>query len=244
MKKSKRTIAICILSFLLGMLVLSVHVFATPTVSEETENLVSLCSEISGANPVTLSIQDRILFAEIQSNGNGRCTLEDIKAINDIYSVALGTELIEKLDYIDITIFDVTDTIIYDYRRITTIPQILGDEVGSAEMVEAETHGNAMDVLLPSPNYTVLEVENEKHPIETSLMKVALEVKDETDATIDDLTDIFFEASKSGRCIVGTQCEVSLQNTDGEVIAYMGGNARYGTSVAWVSPELEETFFE
>lgn len=244
MKKSKRIITICALAFLLGMSILSVHVLATPTASEEAKSLILSCNEISGASPVSLSIRDRVLFAEIQSNGNGRCTIEDIKSINDIYSVALGTGLTEKFDYIDITIIDVTDTVIYDYRRITTIPQAIDAEMGAVEAVDAEMGDSAMDILLPSQNYTVLEAENKEHPIETSLIKVTVEVENETDATIDDLTDIFFKANRYGRRTIDTQCEVSLQNTDGEVIAYMGGNARYGTSVAWVAPELEETFFE
>lgn len=150
MKKSKRIITICALAFLLGMSILSVHVLATPTASEEAKSLILSCNEISGASPVSLSIRDRVLFAEIQSNGNGRCTIEDIKSINDIYSVALGTGLTEKFDYIDITIIDVTDTVIYDYRRITTIPQAIDAEMGAVEAVDAEMGDSAMDILLPT----------------------------------------------------------------------------------------------
>lgn len=245
MMKSRRVFAsLTILSCLLVVLALSVNAFAAQTLSSETEELISSCVKESGASPVSILIKDRTLFAEIQSDGNGRCNLEDVKSINDIYSVALGTELIGRLDYIDITVIDSTGAVIYDYRRITTIPQMPVAETISSELDEKNASRYDEKITLPNQNYTILSVTSEEHPVETKIAEVTVEVTNEGTATIDDLNTIFLETNKTVQRSTGTQCEVSLQNTDGEVVAYMGGNARYGTSVAWVAPGLEETFFE
>lgn len=63
---------------------------------------------------------------------------------------------------------------------------------------------------------------NDVHPVETKIAEVTVEVTNEGTATIDDLNTIFLETNKTVQRSIGTQCEVSLQNTDGEVIAYMG----------------------
>lgn len=62
----------------------------------------------------SVHVNNQTLSVELQSSGEGRCTLDDVKAIQNIYTVIHAQSLADKIRNVKIEIVDRTGTVIYD----------------------------------------------------------------------------------------------------------------------------------
>lgn len=67
----------------------------------------------------SVHVNNQTLSVELQSSGEGRCTLDDVKAIQNIYTVIHAQSLADKIRNVKIEIVDRTGTV-----TITTILKI------------------------------------------------------------------------------------------------------------------------
>ena len=238
MRMNSLILSVCLLA---GLSILSMSAFAKPTLSTEIEDALSSYTEHIDTNPVSISITDKVLYADIHSSGHMRCTLEDVKTINCVYNVALSDKFIDDLDYIAVRVIDNSGTLVYDFQRVASIPQ--QENISALENDESvKINISSIEAALPDCGYTVVDIDNEEDKLGINTTSVLLTINS-GDATLDDMLNVFSVTTGAQYSSAG-QCEVTLAREDGDVLAYMISNKLNGTFVTWVSPQIEKTFLQ
>lgn len=75
----------------------------------------------------SVHVNNQTLSVELQSSGEGRCTLDDVKAIQNIYTVIHAQSLADKIRNVKIEIVDRTGTVIYDETEADVSSKVEND---------------------------------------------------------------------------------------------------------------------
>ena len=73
----------------------------------------------------SVHVNNQTLSVELQSSGEGRCTLDDVKAIQNIYTVIHAQSLADKIRNVKIEIVDRTGTVTSCFRQSSCVSEQL-----------------------------------------------------------------------------------------------------------------------
>lgn len=188
--------------------------------------------EETGVSYTLVEIGNRQLAVELASSGTGRCTLEDVMAIETIYETVYGDTLIGKLDGLSISIYDTEGEQIYDISkpmdtqklRLVSVSEKIGDE---------DTLAAVMHLLEQSPfEYNGMDFYTAR---KTDGWKLELQLTADS-PSFDELQTLYRSLENS--CIAD-MCSIRVDSKE-ECLLYIAGDFRYGCYISWISPELQE----
>lgn len=180
-----------------------------------------------------VSVKGNRMSVGLISEGDGRHTLEDIKAIEAIYEAVHAQKVVGKISAVEITVKDAEGNL------------LSSDTVNMSDSVASEKSDDAIikdikvlaDGLLGS-EYTV---EIAKYS-DDELRNVIVRVNGDADST--SAADSLYRALKNYRALTGAidKCEIYVEDESGKCLYYVTGELEYGNMLAWVSEQAEEAF--
>ena len=198
-----------------------------------------------------VSIKDGTLSVKLVSSGDERCTLNDIKAVQAIYEVIHAQTIEGQIKNVGIEIYNTDGKMIFDhFENGVSVPIKDVDKLVKQD-TEQKTDMTVDDILLYVENivasypYTIQELKIDT-ALEISGKKLELTLCTLNKSYIPSFSNIRaiyenLEAfSFSTKAI--TQCEITVNNIDGEGVYYMAGDLLCGDCIAWVSPEVQSSF--
>ena len=198
-----------------------------------------------------VSIKDETLFVKLVSSGNDRCTLNDVKAVQAIYEAVHAQKTNESIRNVGIEIYNTNGKLIFDEFENEVV--VIADDVEkhSKQDSEQKTDMTVDDILSYAENI----VAEYPYTIQESKIDTALEISGKkleltlctlnkngipSFSNIRAIYDKIEAFSLSTKAI--TQCEITVNNIDGDCVFYMAGDFLYGECIAWVSPEAQSSF--
>ena len=214
-----------------------------------------MCESIQNAYPElnlvdisSVHVNNQTLSVELQSSGEGRCTLDDVKAIQNIYTVIHAQSLADKIRNVKIEIVDRTGTVIYDETEADVSSKVEND---LAQTTTADTEIIAdRDILqearnvLADTSYSIQSVNiSDAEEITGKCLNLTLTLSNADDSSVSRISSVY-DNLESYSLSTGaiTQCNITLLNDEQECIAYMIGDFQYGNCIAWISPDYENAF--
>ena len=196
----------------------------------------------------SVHVNNQTLSVELQSSGEGRCTLDDVKAIQNIYTVIHAQSLADKIRNVKIEIVDRTGTVIYDETEADVSSKVEND---LAQTTTADTEIIAdRDILqearnvLADTSYSIQSVNiSDAEEITGKCLNLTLTLSNADDSSVSRISSVY-DNLESYSLSTGaiTQCNITLLNDEQECIAYMIGDFQYGNCIAWISPDYENAF--
>ena len=198
-----------------------------------------------------VSIKDGTLCVKLISLGDERCTLNDTKAIQAIYEVVHAQSIDDQIMNVRIEIYNTNGKMIYDHFENGVSAPVENIDKLVKQDPEQKTDMTVDDILLYVENMVV------KYPysIQESKIDAASEIPGKkleltlctlnknsipSFSEISSIYDNLEAFSFSTKAI--TQCEITVNNIEGDGVYYMAGDFLYGNCIAWVSPEAESSF--
>ncbi len=198
-----------------------------------------------------VSIERNTLSIDLISSGNGYCTLEDVKAIQFVYESVFDKKLSEKITDIKIEIYDANDQMIYDCYEKDILSSsedsaFDDEEVISSRPISSEEIIAELSSRIADNNYQIQKVDvinNQNDEVNNTLVISFLYTGDgESGKSLIDICDIVKEYSLAVRYI--DKCEINVEDDSGECIFYSSEDYRFGSSIAWINPRIEEVFLQ
>ena len=190
----------------------------------------------------SVHVNNQTLSVELQSSGEGRCTLDDVKALQNIYTVIHAQSLADKIRNVKIEIVDRTGTVIYDETEADVSSKVEND---LAQTTTADTEIIAdRDILqearnvLADTSYSIQSVNiSDAEEITGKCLNLTLTLSNADDSSVSRISSVY-DNLESYSLSTGaiTQCNITLLNDEQECIAYMIGDFQYGNCIAWISP--------
>ena len=194
------------------------------------------------------SVNGHVLSVSLLSEGEGRCTLEDVKSIVRIYGAVHEDALEGEVKDVSIKIYDRNGALIYDARESVVSAPVDGPE-GQNGRMDAQDGKSEQDVLdevyelISSFNYST-QPSSKIKAVEVKGKKLVITLtKDGFDfLSIDRMFDRLEALLAEGGDY--TQCEITMVNTKGECVYYMAGDLAFGSRISWISPAAESAFLD
>ena len=186
----------------------------------------------------SVHVNNQTLSVELQSSGEGRCTLDDVKAIQNIYTVIHAQSLADKIRNVKIEIVDRTGTVIYDETEADVSSKVEND---LAQTTTADTEARNV---LADTSYSIQSVNiSDAEEITGKCLNLTLTLSNADDSSVSRISSVY-DNLESYSLSTGaiTQCNITLLNDEQECIAYMIGDFQYGNCIAWISPDYENAF--
>lgn len=192
------------------------------------------------------NVTDGVLTVALCSSGEGRCTQEDIKAIASIYDAVRAQGTSERVSSVNITIRDIHGAVIFNECRNDVATPLEGETLVRAEatqmtMQEKNTvmdYARSLAAAYPVSIDAATVEQVEGRPGN----KIALELSSSNGdpSFVNAIYSALAEYARTNEKI--TQCEIILCDADGGCAIYASGDFQYGDYIAWVSPEMEDSF--
>jgi len=198
-----------------------------------------------------VSIKDGTLFVKLVSSGDEHCTLSDVKATQAIYEVIHAQTIEGQIKNVGIEIYNTDGKMIFDHFENGVSASVKDVDKLVKQDPEQKTDMTVDDILLYVENivakypYTIQESKIDT-ALEISGKKIELTLCTINKSDIPSFSNIraIYEnleaLSFSTKAI--TQCEITVNNIDGDGVYYMAGDFLYGDCIAWVSPEAQSSF--
>ena len=198
-----------------------------------------------------VSINNETLSVNLVSSGDGRCTINDIKAVQAIYEVVHAQTIDSKVKNVSIEIYDINGKMIFDHHENGVSAQVQNVDKLVKQDPEQKTDMAVDEILLYAENlvakypYSVqeLKIDTASEISGKKLELILCTLNKNSIPSFSDIDRIYenLEAfSFSTKAI--TQCEITVNNTEGDGVYYMAGDFLYGNCIAWISPEAQSSF--
>ncbi len=198
--------------------------------------------EVHGISYRAVTESEQTIMAELISQGEGRCTLEDVKALQALNEALQCDERLDEVKGLQVMIYDINDELIYD---VYTARNPLINEQKRAEaysLVSEETLKEKATTLMNDYSCEIKEVSYTNQ--DTGISKLELKVK-VTQEAIASMLDISALSSKImvDFCNDGlSQLIVNMESTNGECFSYVIVDFWANECNAWISPDVKEDF--
>ena len=194
------------------------------------------------------SVNGHVLSVSLLSEGEDRCTLEDVKSIVRIYGAVHEDAIEGEVKDVSIKIYDRNGALIYDARESVVSAPVDGPE-GQNGRMDAQDDRSEQDVLekvyelISSFNYST-QPSSKIKAVEVKGKKLVITLtKDGFDfLSIDRMFDRLEALLAEGGDY--TQCEITMVDTKGKCVYYMAGDFAFGSRIAWISPAAESAFLD
>lgn len=242
---TKVLVSIC---FVILLCVVIALCFSKVNAANIVRRTVSMYLDEKQISYTSVHVNNQTLSVELQSSGEGRCTLDDVKAIQNIYTVIHAQSLADKIRNVKIEIVDRTGTVIYDETEADVSSKVEND---LAQTTTADTEIIAdRDILqearnvLADTSYSIQSVNiSDAEEITGKCLNLTLTLSNADDSSVSRISSVY-DNLESYSLSTGaiTQCNITLLNDEQECIAYMIGDFQYGNCIAWISPDYENAF--
>ena len=194
------------------------------------------------------SVRNNALSVSLLSEGENRCTLEDVKSIVGIYGAVHEDAIEGEVKDVNIKIYDKNGSLIYHASEYGFSTPVEGqeDQNGGMDAQDDKSEQEVLDdvrELISSYNYST-QPSSKIKAVEAQGKKLVITLsKDGFDfLSIDRMFDRLESLLAKGGAY--TQCEITMVNTNGECVYYMAEDFAFGSRIAWISPSAESAFLE
>lgn len=236
--------------FCCAALLLGVAGFATVAHAEEKveRNIYSYLTEKS-VTYSSVSVNNKVLTAELISTGTDRCTLEDVKAIQAIYEAVHGKNVIGNVEDVQIIIYNSAGDIIYDYFQadvaspVEAIDSLVSTRSNTAHNIDTKTISDEITSVAETYPFTIENViMSNAEEIAGQKVELVLNERDPGSISINDLNSLYAELEAYSFATSSiTQCVLTVENDSGDCLFYMAGDFEYGNCIAWVNPSMDNS---
>lgn len=243
----KKIILICCVVLAVAAAVTLIGVAAADTkAANEPEKNLSTFLEEKKISYSDADVSDGVLTIALCSSGEGRCTQDDIKAIQAIYDMVHAQSILGEVNSIDITIRDIDGAVIFNRRENDVSVPLEADTFERAESAQMtmQEKSTAADYARTVAAMYPLSVDDasveQTEGLDGNKLVLNLTASDYGQNYASAIFDAFEAyAAADGKI---TQCEITMYDPDGNCAVYMAGDFQYGNRVAWVSPAMEASF--
>ena len=243
----KKTILICCIVLVAAVAAAFLRITAFSTKStEKGEKSFSAFFDEKKISYSDCNVSNGVLAVDLCSSGEGRCTQEDIKAIQAIYDAVHTPGILGEVNSVNITIRDIHGAVIFNECRNDVATPLEGETLVRAEatqmtMQEKNTvtdYARSLAAAYPVSIDAATVEQVEGRPGN----KIALELSSSNGdpSFVNAIYSALAEYARTNEKI--TQCEIILCDADGGCAIYASGDFQYGDYIAWVSPEMEDSF--
>lgn len=192
------------------------------------------------------NVSEGVLAIDLCSSGEGRCTQEDIKAIQAIYDAVHTPGILGEVSSVNITIRDIHGTVIFNEHKNDVSTPLEGATLERAEaaqmtMQEENTitdYARNLAAAYPvSVDAATIEQTDGRPGNKIVLELTASDCNQSYGSAIFNALEQYLYTNEKV-----TQCEITLYDADGNCAFYAAGDFQYGDCIAWVSPEMENSF--
>ena len=193
-------------------------------------------------------VHDRVLSVSLLSEGEGRCTLEDVKAIMCIYGAVHEDAIEGEVKDVTIRICDKNGSLIYDASEYGVSAPEDGPEGqnGGTDAQDDKSEQEVLDAvceIISSYNSSIEKTSRIKSAEAQGKKLVVTLSQDIFDfRALDSVFDRLESLLARGGAY--TQCEITMVNTKGECVYYMAEDFPFGSRIAWISPAAESAFLD
>lgn len=243
--KRKQLITCCI-CLAMAMAVLSIVVLNASAANLE-KSIDSYLKERE-INYTSAYIKDDTLTVDLISTGDTRCTIDDVKAINCIYTAVHSNDVDGTIRNVQIRIFNVSGNLLYDYYQADAVmPNDSSAMVADLEEKDSKTLDmepkDALSSIASSNSFTIEDISiKEADGILGQCADIIVKPETPEDVTLSDLRllyeNIEIYAIRGNEI---TQCSLSMVDEYGECLLYMAGDVNFCNIITWVSPEMEDS---
>lgn len=198
----------------------------------------------------SVHVNDHTLSIKLQSDGTDHCTLDDVKAIQDIYAAVHAQSVDGKIKNVSIEIYNHAGQIIYEETEMDVSSKVENDaslmsatDVGTTQITDSDILQEAHDILENAPYVLQSADISDAEEIAGKCLNLTLTLNDVNGDSVSRIRRVYddLEAYSFSTGAI-TQCNITLLNSDQECIAYMIGDFPYGNCIAWISPDIEDAF--
>lgn len=201
-------------------------------------------------NYSSIDIDNQVLSIKLLSNGENRCTIDDVKAVQAVYEAVHGQTVSEKIEDVSIEVYDINNKLIYDVYENDVFSLVENAELLVKQSVVSEQDVTSEDILSNVKNivtrysYYIQNVNVEKAEEITGRKLELILCESGNSANPMGDTTFIYESLEAYSLSTGaiTQCEITVFDSENECVVYMAGDFQYGNAVAWVSPKIESEF--
>lgn len=241
-RKYKKTV-ISVWVVLVVVFVLAVLAGRKPALAEKSAvDAVQDYLQEQGISYRAVTESGQTITAELISQGDGRCTLEDVKALQVLNEALWYDERLDEIKGLQVMIYDISDTVIYD---VYTARNPLVNEqkrVAAYSAVSEETLKEKAVALMDKYPCEVKEVIYTKQDTGISKLELEVEVTQENIASVLDIS-VLNDKIMVGFCNDGlSQFILNMKDTDGECFSYVIIDFLASECSAWISPDVQEEF--
>lgn len=247
----KRLLLLGSLVFVLIFSLVIAGMVATKTfAAEDLKKTISSYLDQKDITYSSVNVDNNTLSVVLLSNGENRCTLEDVKAIQAIYEAVHAQTIDGNIKDVGIEIYNTNGSLIYDIFENNVSLPIENAELLVDSSLFQKTGSDDNDILSTTQSIVSsfpFSIQS-AHVVcaeELTGNKMILSLSKENDANIMSDVRSIYEQLESYALSTGVieECEISVLNTNGNCVLYMAGDFQYGNCIAWISPYIENSFF-
>ena len=197
-----------------------------------------------------VQINERTLSIKLLSSGEDRCTLDDVKAIMAIYEAIHAQSIEGQVKNVSIGIYNDDGVLIYDTLEngvdspVENIEQLVTTDPDQKRGLTTNDVLQKVDSIISDFSYSIQQSQiTESTEISGRKLQLTLCENNNDISSIDDVRAIYenLEAYSLASNAI-TQCEIVVTNRSGNCVLFMAGDFLYGNCIAWISPEIENSF--
>lgn len=186
-----------------------------------------------------------VITAELISSGEGRCTLDDVKALQSLNDALWADERLYGIKGLQVYIYDADGNVIYDAytaKNLTAAavrPLLLNAVSGASE----ETIREKAAALMADYPCRIKNIAYKAQNTGSCRLEIDLEASEEDAAAFMDVAYLYAMLEANLGVFDGlTACAVNLENETGECLLYVSADFMQGECTTWVSPEIQDAF--
>lgn len=182
------------------------------------------------------------VWVNLFSESDGRCELEDIKAIQTIHESIRVCGFEDTVQTVRICIYDRNRKLLSDHT-VHRSEEAEGTTGNTAAVVTQEEIAAYVSELLEAfPNHTESLSVSPQNPLSAGTMEIVLNTESVSDIQFDEIDSLLSSIqahADRNRCL--NACSVSVMMGE-ECVLYAVRDFDFGSLNAWISPAYEETF--
>lgn len=245
-KKSLKRVGIAL--FVICLVLVYILVERKPVLAEKNEidAIKDILSE-NGVSYQSVTESNQIITAELVSEGEGRCTIDDVKALQTLNDALYADERLHDIKGLQVNIYNADGEMIYDAytaKNLTAaaVRPLLLNSVSDAS--EETIREKAADLMADYP-CQIKDIVYTQQNAGSSTLEINLTATQEDAAAFMDVAYLYAKLEANLAVFDGlAKCIVNLESEDGECWLYVIGDFVQGECTTWVSPEIQDVFVE
>ena len=193
-----------------------------------------------------VEIEGGVFTVVLNSSGDGAVTLEDAQAILSVYDFVHSLDATSPINDVQLCIYDNAGKKIYDLfeadvrsARVSVDSVPYNAEIRSSYASTDDIVAAAETMVAENCDADIESLTIQKSPTQTSdCLTLVLSVDDVGESMMDDCNCLFDEFGLYAyETEEYTKCAITVEDSGGEALIFMGGDFEYGDSVTWINPD-------